>query len=279
VTVAIVGASGKTGRAVAAALRARHAPVVPIGRLDWSRLEERFAGCRAVSIIAPNLHPDEPSFVQHALASAARAGVERVVYHSVAAPYAPLMPHHVGKARAEDAVRRSGLPWTILQPCAYVQNYVPGLLGDQPAVRVPYDVNSLFGLVDLHDVAVITAMALLDDGHVGATYELGGPGLVSAADVAAEAGRLRARVVTAQSMSPDEWATSAGAALDDREREWLLAMFDYYDRYGLPAGGTAVRHMLADKAHSLRATLARELDHTGDLSATQSPGLSNEVRD
>jgi len=38
IRVAVVGASGKTGRAISAALASRGADVVPIGRATWGRL-------------------------------------------------------------------------------------------------------------------------------------------------------------------------------------------------------------------------------------------------
>ena len=211
--------------------------------------------------MAPNLHPDEPAYVAVVLDAARSAGVRRVVYHSVVAPYVPDLPHHLGKARSEDLVRRSGLGWTLLQPCAYVQNLVPGLLAagpdgaPEPAVRVPYDPDRLFGLVDLVDVAAAAAVVLVDDGHVGATYELGGPRLVSARDVAVAAARVLGREVPVQRL-PLETSANAG---DPRERDWLRAMFAYYDRHGLPAASLPLRVLLGRDAHDLPATLTREL--------------------
>jgi uncharacterized protein YbjT (DUF2867 family) len=263
VTVAVVGASGKTGRAVTAALKSKGESVRPVGRRDWPRLADAFAGCRAISVIAPNLHHDEPALVREVLDAARSSGVDRVVYHSVAAPFAPSLPHHMGKARAEDDVRRSGTDWTILQPCAYLQNFVPALLSDGPALRVPYDVHRLFGFVDLADVADATAAVLLDDGHVGATYELGGPRLVSVADIARAASTVLACEVTACRIAPQEWAGAAGASLAQRERDWLVAMFAYYDHHGLPASSLTLRALLAADVHSLEQTLFRELPGRG----------------
>ena len=186
--VAVLGGSGKTGRAIAAALESRAASVTSVGRREWGDLVGVLRGCDAVSVIAPNFHPDEPAYVAEVLAAVEAAGVTRLVYHSVATPYAPAMPHHLGKARSEDLVRRSPTAWTVLQPCAYVQNLVPALRSAGSLLEVPYAVDRPFGLVDLHDVAEATARVLLDDGHVGATYELGGPTLVTVADVAHAAG-------------------------------------------------------------------------------------------
>ena len=214
--VAVVGGHGKTGRAVCAALP----DAVPLGRAEWPDLHDALTGCDAVYLIAPNLHPDEPAYVAHALDAAATVGVDRVVYHSVASPYVPAMPHHLGKARAEDVVRRSGLAWTILQPGAYLQN-----LDLSAPVGVPYDVHAPFGFLDLADLGAAATTVLADDGHLGATYELASRSS-TVAEVAAEAG------------------LPAGRVVDPGTHPWLSAMFAYYDRHGLPVGTLPLRALL-----------------------------------
>ncbi len=214
--VAVVGGHGKTGRAVCAALP----DAVPLGRADWPDLAAAMAGCDAAYLIAPNLHPDEPAYVAEALAAMTAAGVGRVVYHSVASPYAPEMAHHVGKAVSEDLVRRSGLEWTILQPGPYLQN-----LDLSGPVRVPYDVHAPFGLLDLADLGDVAAVVLREDGHAGATYELASRA-ASVAELAAEAG-----VVATKTDDPGT-------------HPWLTAMFAYYDRHGLPVGTLPLRALL-----------------------------------
>ena len=218
--VAVVGGHGKTGRAVVAALTARGAPAVPLGRADWPDLAGAMAGCTAAYVIAPNFHADEPAYVAHALAACRAAGVGRVGYHSVASPYVPAMAHHVGKAEGEDLVRRSGLAWTILQPGVYVQN-----LDLTRPVEVPYDVHATFGFLDLADLGEAVATVLLEDGHVGATYELASR-TGSVAELAAEAGTTASRV-------------EAGDVPED-----LRAMFAYYDAHGLLAGTLPLRALL-----------------------------------
>lgn len=224
-TIALVGGSGKTGRAVGAALDRRGVAWFATGRAEWDDLATALAPADRLHLVAPNLHPDEPAYVEAVLAAARAAGVGRVVYHSVAAPHAPAMPHHLAKAEAEDVVRRSGLAWTLLQPGAYLQN----LPLDGRPVRVPYRTDSEFGFAHLPDVAEATSTVLLTAGHEGATYELASF-RASVADVAAALG-APAEVVPAE-----QWAASDGADLDSRRRAWLLAMFAYYDRHGLPVG-------------------------------------------
>ncbi|MQW75613.1 NAD(P)H-binding protein [Nocardioides sp. dk4132] len=238
--VAVLGGHGKTGRSVLAALEGRGAVGVPLGRADWPDLAGALRGCDAVYVVAPNLHPDEPAYVAAAIEAARVARVRRIGYHSVASPYAPALPHHVGKAVAEDLVRRSGLAWTILQPGAYLQNL--DLTGP---VRLAYRAEAPFGFADLREVGEAVATVLLEPGHEGATYELASR-RSSVAELAAEAG------VEVEVVSPRQWAATDGAALGEREREWLLAMFDYYDRHGLPVGTLPLAALLGRDAEPAR---------------------------
>jgi len=218
--VAVVGGHGKTGRAVCSALADRGVEAVPLGRADWTDLPSALAGCEASYVIAPNLHPDEPAYVASVLRALDEAGVGRVVYHSVASPYVPAMPHHVGKAVSEDLVRRSGLDWTILQPGAYLQNL--DLTGP---LEVPYSLDVPFGFLDLADLGRVAALVLTEVGHTGATYELA-TRVATVRELAAEAG-VDARQV------PDPGA-----------HPWLSAMFAYYDQHGLPVGTRVLAALL-----------------------------------
>lgn len=227
-TVAVLGGTGKTGRAVGAALERRGVAARLLGRAD--PLPDALRGADAAYLVAPNLHPDEPALVGDWCAALRDAGVGRVGYHSVASPYAPTMPHHLGKAAAEDVVRRSGLAWTVLQPGAYAQNL--DLTRD---VTVPYDVHARFGFLDLADLGEAVATVLLEPGHEGATYELASR-QASVAALAEEAGvRARRGEVDLGPLPP-------------REQAWLRAMFAHYDDHGLPVGTLPLRALLAGVA-------------------------------
>ena len=274
--VAVLGANGKTGRAVLSALTRRGVPAravvhdlsrapdgVPAAAADLATgrgLHAALAGCEAVYLLAPNMFADEPALVTRVLDAAAAAGVDRVVYHSVAQPYVPSMPHHVDKARSEDLVRRSGSRWTVLQPAAYVQNLVDQLRQTPPALSVPYSADARFSLVDLADVGEAAAVVLSQPGHLGATYELGGPDALCLHDVASVAGRVLGVPVRVTTTTPQEWEGSpAAAALDPDTRARLAAMFDYYDRYGLLAGSLVLRTLLGRAPSGVAEVIGREL--------------------
>ena len=257
--VAVVGGRGKTGRAVTRALESRGVVVSSLGRRDIDALPRALADADALYLIAPNMYADEPAFVRYILEHARAVGVRRIGYHSVAAPYVPAMPHHVGKADAENLVRMGPLDWTILQPCAYVQNFLPALRSDDPTLRVAYSPRTLFGLVDLVDVGEAAATVLLSADHIGATYELGGPALVSVDDVATVAGQVLGRELPVDPITIDQWRTTDGAGIDPRVRDWLAAMFAYYDEFGLPVGSLALAALLDRQPTALEATLRRDL--------------------
>jgi uncharacterized protein YbjT (DUF2867 family) len=261
--IAVLGASGNNGRADTAPLLRRGVAVRAVVRrpgrlgpvaaasggaaavtevvadLDTGEgLGGAFAGCAAAYLLAPNVHPDEPGVVGHALQAATEAGLERVVLHSVLHPHDSAMPHHLAKARSEELVRGSGLPWAVLQPCAYTQNLtaaLPQALG-AGRLEVPYRVDAPFTLVDLDDVGEAAAVVLTEDGHDGASYELCGPDVVTVRDVATLAGRLADRHVDAVRTDPDTWLSGAGAALPQYPRAALHAMFRAYDAQGLVGG-------------------------------------------
>lgn len=255
--VAVFGGTGQTGRAVVDALRAGGAVGVPLSRTDLASGHDALVGCDVAYLIAPNMHPDEPALVSSFIDIAARVGVQRLVYHSVVAPHAPAMQHHMGKAFSEDIVRRSGLGWTILQPCAYVQNFLSGVPAGE--IRVPFRTDAPFGLVDLDDVGSAAAAVCVQPGHVGATYELGGPATVTVADMAMVASRLSRTSVRAVAESIEDWVSRTGAGMSPDMRKKFVDMWNYYDSYGLLTGPAPLHAILGRAARSIEDVLADAL--------------------
>lgn len=141
--ILVTGAAGKTGRTIIQALaksgetvralvhrfdqvsslRALGVDDVLVGDLrDQASMDRAAQGVRAIYHMAPNISPDEVSIGKTIIAAAQSADVERFVFHSVLHPQIEAMPHHWLKARVEELLFASGLPFTILQPTAYMQN-------------------------------------------------------------------------------------------------------------------------------------------------------------
>jgi uncharacterized protein YbjT (DUF2867 family) len=190
---------------------------------------------RAIYHICPNMSPDEVSIARAVLRAARAAGLQHVVYHSVLHPQTEAMPHHWQKLRVEEMLFEAGLPFTILQPAAYMQNLLAywDQIVQQGAYAVPYATGTRLGMVDLDDVAEAAAIILTGEGHAGATYELAGADVLSPAEVAGILERQLARPVRARAVPLDEWERGARAAgLGEYQVETLLQMFRYYERHG-----------------------------------------------
>ncbi|MFC7448047.1 SDR family oxidoreductase [Rhodococcus daqingensis] len=267
--IAVVGAAGKTGRALVAALAGRTQPrqlVRSVRRPGQYRIDldtgegmaAGFAGCRSVYFIAPNMHPDEPSLLGRALAAASEAGVDHVVYHSVAWPYSPRMPHHLDKARCEDELRsfasQRGLRWTILQPCAYAQNFESVLTGESEHIVTPYRIESRFSFISLDDVAEVAARVLTEgaDVHHGAAYELGGPDALSVRDLVRLIEESTSRSVSVERIGVDAWMARYGQNLGIPGRARLAAMFEFYNERDFLSGSKVTEALLGREPTRVR---------------------------
>jgi uncharacterized protein YbjT (DUF2867 family) len=110
------------------------------------------------------------------------AGVQRVVLlSSQGVVTRPDSPSHGGVMRAtEEAVRESGLAWTILRPGGFASNAYAWA----ESVRAERTVAAPFGdvgipVVDPADIAEVAAAALCKDEHAGHVYQLNGPAAVT----------------------------------------------------------------------------------------------------
>ena len=271
----VVGATGKTGRAVAAAAAAlglavrgtSRRPVVEQGEdgwIDWrvadiatgEGLEQAFAGADAAYLIMPNVHPGETEAIARAARLAREAGVHRIAYHSVLAPDDERMVHHLRKGQAERALREIYPQATLLRPCAYQQNFTAAARAG--ALRVPYRLDQPFSLVDLDDVAAIAALALAGDERlVGAAVDLGGPADLSIEQLAEQASTVLGGTVIAEQIPLSDWLAGPGAAVSEQERSELVAMFAAYDSSGFVCDPAPLANLLGRRSTSWAEHLAR----------------------
>lgn len=220
--VLVIGASGKTGRAVTQALvqrgggvraavrpgsssavyAAKLARVVAVDLLSGAGLPVAMAGVSAVYHLAPNMHPGEVDMAARVADAAVAEGVSRFTFHSVLHPDDESMPHHLRKAEAERAIRARLGSSTVLRPAAYAQNLVEAARAGR--IEVLYSQDAPFTNVDLHDVAEVAARVLTEDGHAGATYHLAGPERLSVRSMAEVATAVLGHPVAAVAMPLDE---------------------------------------------------------------------------
>ncbi|MDB5568244.1 MAG: hypothetical protein JWP84_4810 [Tardiphaga sp.] len=280
--ILVTGASGKTGKAVIAALAARGAKVrafvrsavhehalktigasdVAIGALDdEAALLRAMQGVVAVYHICPNVSPREAMFAEAVIAAAEAAEVPRFVYHSVLHPQIEAMPHHWAKLKVEEMLFSSELNFTILQPTAYMQNILGewDRMKNEGIFRVPYPVETQLSLVDLDDLAEVAAMVLTEDGHAYATYELAGTPPLSQTEVAETFVTVLGRPVRAEAESVKAWQQRARlGGMDEHTLTMLTKMFVSYAGDGLKGNPNVLGWLLGRKPTSLADFAARQ---------------------
>ena len=285
--VLVTGASGKTGRALIAALTARGEKVRAFVRrpetaagvlaagaqeatvgdmLAFDDLRSACTGVAAVYHICPNMHTGEVAMAEALLAAMAQAGVGRLVYHSVLHPQVEAMPHHWRKLRVEELLFTQDIQWTILQPAAYMQNVFAywRAIVEEGVYRVPYAVTARLGMVDLEDVAAAAAVVLLDGGHEYAIYELAGREILDQVQIAAVLAQQIGRPVRAEAIDRIQWAENAhrggqsAAAVDTLRR-----MFEYYERYGFYGNPAVLRTLLGREPAAFAQVVARQVTGQG----------------
>ena len=157
---------------------------------------------------------------QHAdvIAAAARAGAGHLVYTSALHADSSPSPIAASHAVTEDAVRASGLPFTVLRMGWYTENYQ----GSIPSVQATGVLLSSVGdgrvaSATRQDLAEALAVVLTTDGHAGTTYELSGDTAWSYDDLAAALAEVLGRDVTHWSLSTEQHVqalTDAGLPLE-----------------------------------------------------------------
>ncbi|GGT45756.1 NAD(P)H-binding protein [Streptomyces purpureus] len=197
--IAVTGATGNVGRSLVQVLTAAGEKVsatsrgitaadvpggVPHQRADLTRPESLrpvFEGAEALFLqsggaAAYLLSPGDILDVAKA------GGVRRVVLlSSQGVATRPRSASHGATARAiEDAVRQSGMEWTILRPGGFNSNAYAWA----ESVRTRREIAAPFagiGLptVDPDDIAEVAAVTLREDAHAGQIYELTGPVLTT----------------------------------------------------------------------------------------------------
>ncbi len=220
-TVAIAGAGGHFGRATADHLLQRIDPgdVVMVTR-DPAKLEEyasrgvsvrqgdfddaaslvdAFAGVERLVVISTDALGRRVKQHATAFTSAKEAGVRHVAYTSILNPVADnpagAVQEHMG---TEAALKASGVEWTLLRCGIYADFQVPGL---QQAIASGSHVHNagdgVIAYIARDDLAASAAAVLSSDGHEGKAYDLSGPELQSAADLAAVAAEVSGSPVQA----------------------------------------------------------------------------------
>jgi NAD(P)H dehydrogenase (quinone) len=138
--------------------------------------------------------------------AAAENDVDYLVYTSMLrADSSPLLMAEEHKA-TEEAIRDSGIPFTLLRNGWYIENYTEqiGQALDQEAF-VGSAEDGRISAATRSDYAEAAAVVLTEDGHEGEVYELGGDEAFTMEELAAEVAEQSGREIVYQDLPAEEY--------------------------------------------------------------------------
>src|ERR1700761_1740425 len=96
--------------------------------------------------------------------AAKRAVVDQIVYSSVsAADQNTGIPHFESKFQIEERIRRAGVPYTILRPVFFMENWLDmGQMIGQGAITLPLKPETRLQMIAVEDIGAFIAMAFGD---------------------------------------------------------------------------------------------------------------------
>ena len=243
--ILIIGAGSRTGRELVRLLRVTGAPVRLLTRsapgpdevvgdlADPASLDRAMKGADAVFLLS-SAAPGELAWHRNAIEAAARAGVGHLVRSSIlgadpASPARFIRDH----GQADELLRASGVPFTILRPNFYMHNVTelwPPSLDPQGNYYAPAG-EARISMVDARDVGAVAARVLAG-APAGQARDVTGPEALSHAEAAASSPPASAaRSGTCRSTTPRPvpacWPLGMG--------EWLAdGLIELYQDYRRP---------------------------------------------
>lgn len=187
---------------------------------DPASLDRAFAGADRILIISTDAL-DQPGKRLHqhlaAVAAAKKAGAKHILYTSMPNPETsviPFAPDHLG---TENAIKATGIPYTILRNGWYMENLVMALPHALETGQW-YSSSGKGRLAHLAraDAAKAAAAALLSAGDESRTFTLTGPELRSTDEIAALVSKAAGKPLDVVHISDDALAGGLkGAGLPD----------------------------------------------------------------
>ncbi|MFD3972688.1 NAD(P)H-binding protein [Streptomyces cyaneofuscatus] len=260
--ILVIGGTGKTGRRVVERLETLGRPArvgsrsgeTPFVWEDENTWEAALDGVSAAYVTYyPDLaFPGAKEAVGRFAAVAVERGVKRLVLLSGRG--------EEGAVASEDALKASGCDWTVVRCNWFNQNFSESFFLDpvlSGELALPTG-DAVEPFVDADDIADVAVAALTDDRHIGRTYELSGPRLLSFHDVARELSAATGRTITYIPVGIDDYR-SALRQLGEPE--------EFADLFTLIVDGRN-----ASIVHGVREALGREPKDFADYAKEAAAG-------
>ena len=246
-TILVTGATGNVGRPLVASLLAADAEVRALTRDPAtanlpSEVEVTGGDYTAPAVLTGAVQGVDAVFVNigavrtglsDLLAAARKADASKIVMLSSTTvrdegeqTYALGTQHKM----AEDAVKASGIDWTILRCGGFATNTLSwaASVRAESVVRAPYGQAAVAMLAE-QDIAAAAARVLLDHGHAGQVYYLTGQESMTQIQQADAIGSAVGRPVRFEELSPDAFRQFAAdrfpePVVNDMLRHWSMSV-------------------------------------------------------
>ncbi len=158
-----------------------------------------------------------------AVDAAAAAGVKHLVYLSfLGAAEDAVFTLNRDHYNTEEYIKKSGLAYTFLRPCLYLEN-VPLRVSKDGIIRAPAG-SGKAAWVTRDDIADAAAAVLTGEGHAGHTYDITGPEALTMAETAGKIAAISGKKVKYIAQTPEETRerhNASGMAEFEAERRAL----------------------------------------------------------
>ncbi|MFD8787000.1 NAD(P)H-binding protein [Kitasatospora sp. NPDC059599] len=271
--IVVTGATGTVGSEVVVGLRERGEAVRALVRdgsagpaawdgevervaadfADPQSLDAALAGADVVYLLVA-VHPEMAAHERNVIDAAVRTGRRpQIVLHAAAGvEQRPRGVRFVGAhVDGLDHLRDSGLPWTVLAPNGFYQNFL-GMAGSvgSGVLAVPGGAGAV-SYVDARDVAAAAVEVLATEGHEGAVYTLTGPAALTHGELAGQLGTVAGREVAYAAVAPEQaLAGMLGAGWDPWRAEGMVELYGLYAAGGASAVSPDVEKLTGRPARS-----------------------------
>ncbi len=216
-------------------------------------LNAAFSGVDSVFLLVP-VSPNETKQGLAAVAAAKAARVKKVVYLSVSMPEGSMhIPHFASKVPVENAIKESGIAYTILRPDNFFQNdlALKDTIMQYGLYLTPLGSIGL-NRVDVRDIADCAVNALTRPGFDGKTYAIHGPDTLTGNDMARIYSRYVGRDVRYGGNDLDVWTQRVKNIMPEWKIRDYRVMYKFYQDHGMVAGEAELKQqqkLLGHKPH------------------------------
>lgn len=278
----ITGATGQLGRIVISELthRTASANIVALVRsplkaadlgvearaFDYSKPQEQaaaLAGIDTLLLISGNEIGKRAEQHANVIAAAKTAGVKRIVYTSLLRADTSTLVLAGEHLATEEALKRSGIDYTILRNGWYTENYTPALPGILASgVVIGSSGSGKISAATRADYAAAAAVALVTEGHAHKTYELAGDEAFTMSDLAATISRLTGRQIPYSNIPVQEYAAAlAGTGMPEGVAQFFAGTHVATEKGDLFDNGHALSTLIGRPTTPLAQTVADVLAH------------------